>query len=354
MSFAYPWLWLLLPAPFILRYIWTEYAQGTSAVRIPMFELVRQATGSTAAPGASVRRRPWWAGITYTVCWTSIVCALARPQRLLPPETRDLATRDMLLAIDLSGSMETRDFVDQTGQSIDRLEAVKGVLTEFLTERRGDRVGMIVFGTGAFVQIPFTQDLDVCRELTNDLDVRMAGPKTALGDAIGLAINVFQRSELEDKVLIALTDGNDTGSRIPPADAAKIAADNGIVIHTIGVGDPEAAGEEVLDEKALREMASSTGGQYFFAADREALAGVYSQIDALDSREVQQLSHRPTQDLFSWPLGFALIISALAMAIAMTSKSRRVAADEVERTVEGKPLKADRRVQTQQLTGLER
>lgn len=309
MSFAYPWLWLFLPAPIILRFVWSEYTQSSSAVRIPMFDLVQQASGKTAVPGASLRRRPWWAGLIYAICWTSIVCALARPERLLPAQTRDVATRDMLLAIDLSGSMETKDFEGRSGQSINRLEAVKDVLKEFLAERKGDRVGMIVFGSGAFVQIPFTQDLDVCRELIDDLEVRMAGPKTALGDAIGLAINVFQRSELDDKVLIALTDGNDTGSRIPPAEAAKIAADNDIVVHTIGVGDPEAAGEELLDEKALRDVASSTGGQYFFAGDRESLAGVYSEIDALDSREVEQLSHRPRQDLYHWPLGLALVLS---------------------------------------------
>ena len=128
---------------------------------------------------------------------------------------------------------------------------------------------MIVFGTGAFVQIPFTQDLDVCRELLDQTSTRMAGPKTALGDAIGLGITLFERSEVEDRVMIALTDGNDTGSRVPPAEAAQIAADRNITIYTVAVGDPSAAGEEKLDEPTLRDVASATNGRFSTSTHRK-------------------------------------------------------------------------------------
>lgn len=320
MTFAYPWLLALLPLPLLLRWILPPHSGQTTAVRIPMFDMVAAAGQIEPGLGGSVRTRSLFAACIHIVCWVAIVAALARPQVLLPPVVRDVATRDLMLAIDLSGSMETEDFTDPSGQSIDRLAAVKLVLLDFLEQRAGDRVGMIVFGTGAFVQIPFTEDLDVCRELVTDLEVRMAGPKTALGDAIGLAINVFQRSELDDKVLIALTDGNDTGSRIPPAEAAQIAADNGIVIHTIGVGDPEAAGEELLDEEALEAIAEASGGEYFFAADRDALANVYRQIDAINTRDLETISHRPKRDLYFWPLALAFLLS-LTVAVRPTVRS---------------------------------
>src|SRR5262249_14305415 len=147
--------------------------------------------------------------------------ALARPQWLEPPVTRTLPSRDLMLAVDLSGSMETKDFTAPDGKKVDRLTAVKAVLDDFLSRRKGDRVGLIVSGSAAFVQAPFTDDLDVCRELLSETSVRMAGPKTALGDAIGLAITRFEKSNTPQRVLIALTDGNDTGSRVPPERAAE-------------------------------------------------------------------------------------------------------------------------------------
>ncbi|MEM0925748.1 MAG: VWA domain-containing protein, partial [Planctomycetota bacterium] len=218
-------------------------------------------------------------------------------------------TRDLMLAIDLSGSMETKDFVDRSGDRVTRLAAVKEVVADFLMNRRGDRVGMIVFGSGAFVQIPFTQDLNVCQDLLNQTAVRMAGPKTAIGDAIGLAITVFERSELQDRVMIVLTDGNDTGSRVPPTEAAKIAADQGIRLYTIGIGDPTVAGEEAMDEATLRRMAEQTGGQYFFAEDRQSLESIYDDLDQLSERPVESISVRPKRDHFSSVIAAAFCVS---------------------------------------------
>lgn len=310
MILAYPWLLALLPLPLLTRYLLPVYQTSRVSIRVPLFDVLVRATGETPAAGAVVRRRSWVQTVAYAVAWVMIVLALARPQLLEPPITKQIPTRDLMLAIDLSGSMETQDFKNAAGKTVTRLDAVKEVLQEFLDRRSGDRVGMIVFGTGAFVQIPFTQDLQVCQQLLDQTDVRMAGPQTALGDAIGLAITVFDRSELEDKVLIALTDGNDTGSRVPPTEAAKIAADRGVVIHTIGVGDPQAAGEELLDEQTLRDVSSETRGQYFFAADRDQLESVYDQLDKLSERKVDSISHRPKRDLFHW-----FILTAMASSI---------------------------------------
>ncbi|SMP42566.1 Ca-activated chloride channel family protein [Neorhodopirellula lusitana] len=307
MIFAYPWLLALLPLPLLVRYFSPSHQEQRASIRVPMFDVLVEASGQTPASGAVIRRRSWMQAISYMVIWTLLVVAVARPQFLEPPITKQVPTRDLMLAIDLSGSMETQDFKNAAGEKVNRLAAVKEVLDEFLTRRDGDRVGMIVFGTGAFVQIPFTQDLDVCRQLLQETRVRMAGPQTSFGDAIGLAITVFERSELQDKVLIALTDGNDTGSRVPPSEAAKIAADQGIVIHTIGVGDPQAAGEELLDEEALQDVAKETGGEYFFAADRNQLDSIYKRLDEMSQRKVDNLSYRPKRDLFQWFVAIAML-----------------------------------------------
>jgi Ca-activated chloride channel family protein len=184
------------------------------------------------------------------------------------------------------------------------------VLDDFLTRREGDRVGLIVFGNAAFTQVPFTQDLEATRILLEQTQVRMAGPRTAFGDAIGLAITLFEESEVEDRVIIALTDGNDTGSRVPPTEAASIARDRGIQIFVIGVGDPEAVGEEKLDEEVLKGVASNTGGRYFHAADRDQLGQIYAELDRIDTREVETTSYRPRIDLFHWPLAAFLGLGA--------------------------------------------
>jgi len=306
---AHPWCLLLLVAPLFLQRWLPPFEQSSEAIRVPMFDVVIQSLGLNAGSGAVVRRRSPLQLFGFLVCWACLVTSLARPQWLGDPIVREVASRDLLLAVDLSGSMETEDFTSSSGQRVDRLTATKEVLSDFLTRRAGDRVGMVVFGTGAFVQIPFTQDLDVCRELLDELEPRMAGPKTSLGDAIGLGIHLFERSEMDEKVLIAMTDGNDTGSRVPPHEAAKIASDQGITIHTIGVGNPEAAGEEQLDEDALRRVATETGGQYFRAEDRAGLDSVYEQLDRMDTREVETLTHRPRKDLFAWSLAAAFLVS---------------------------------------------
>jgi len=252
--------------------------------------------------------------------WVVLVVAIARPQYLEPPVSQVVATRDLMLLVDLSGSMEAEDFTNKEGNKVDRLTAVKEVLDEFLTRREGDRVGLIVFGNAAFTQVPFTQDLDATRILLEETTVRMAGPRTALGDAIGLAITLFEQSEVEERVIIALTDGNDTGSRVPPSEAARIATDNGIMIHMIGVGDPTSVGEEKLDEEALKSVASITGGRYFHAGDREALQEIYTELDRIDTRDVETATYRPRIDLFHWPLalfvtlGFVYHLGIVLMA----------------------------------------
>ncbi|MEM1224133.1 MAG: VWA domain-containing protein [Planctomycetota bacterium] len=346
MILAYPWLLALLPLPLLVRTAVPPYKTPTASLRVPQWALVVEASGSQPTRGASIHRRSTWQVACFVVVWCLLVVALARPQSLEPPITRESPTRDLMLAIDLSGSMETQDFQNDAGKRITRLEAVQEVLDDFLTSRQGDRVGMIVFGSGAFVQIPFTQDINVCKQLVHETSVRMAGPKTALGDAIGLSITVFERSELDDKVLIVLTDGNDTGSRVPPAEAAKIAHDQGIVIHTIGVGDPEAAGEDAMDEEALRSVAEETGGTYFFAADRDELESVYGQLDSMSQRTIESVSFRPKRDRYAEVIAMALGVSVsyfitVGLVRARSLRSRRTH-PSLEPSIDDPPIELSR------------
>lgn len=250
-------------------------------------------------------------------CWILAIAALARPQLIEPPIVKEMPARDLLLAVDLSGSMNTKDFTDAAGRTVDRLAAVKEVLNDFLERRKGDRVGLIFFGSAPFVQTGFTEDLSVCHELLDEAQVGMAGPQTAFGDALGLAINLFDRSETKTRVLIALTDGNDTASKIPPAKAAEIARDKKIVVHTVAVGDPRTAGEEALDVETLKNVATTTGGVYSHAADRSQLAEIYRNLDQLETRQVQSISHHPRRDIYWWALAAGLIVSLVQQGIQL-------------------------------------
>ena len=314
-TFSYPWLFIIVLAPLLLPWVLPAHRESRAAVIVPFLPRLAALTGQTPAPGAVVLRRSQLADAFLVVAWLCAVIALARPQWVEQPLIEPVPTRDLLLAVDLSGSMATEDFTNAEGTQVDRLTAVKQVLDEFLSRRQGDRVGLIVFGSAAFVQAPFTEDLHVCRILLEELQVRMAGPQTKLGDAVGLALTVFERSDVKERVLIVLTDGNDTGSQVPPDKAAVIARDKDIKIYTVAVGDPQAAGEEKLDEETLKAMASTTGGGYFHAANRTELAGIYHRLDELETRKVETTSYRPKRDLFHWPLGILVITSLLYHSI---------------------------------------
>ena len=277
-TLAYPWVLVALALPLVVIVLAPPKREIRLALRVPFMQRLRRATGLAPSPGAVVpRSRAIQRWLLY-LFWILLVLSLARPQWISEPQTKVVPSRDLLLAVDLSGSMATEDLVDIEGNRVDRLTAVKFVLDDFLTRRKGDRVGLIFFGSAPFIQVPFTDDLEVCRQLLSEAQVGMAGPRTMLGDAIGLGLNIFERSELDDRVLILLTDGNDTGSQVAPDRAASIAADRGVIIHTIAFGDPASVGESVFDEDLLRDVSKQTGGEYFYAADQAQLEGVYQQL----------------------------------------------------------------------------
>jgi Ca-activated chloride channel family protein len=311
-----PWL-LLLPLPLLMMWLWPAYRERLVTVRLPFLDRLARLTGQSTEASPDTAATPRGQRLLSWLVWILIVTALARPQWLEEPITRTEPARDLLIAVDLSGSMETEDFTDVDGRQVDRLTAVKAVLRDFLARREDDRIALIVFGSAAFVQLPFTADKAAVQQMLDETRVRMAGPKTMLGDAIGLAITLFERSEVPERLMILLTDGNDTGSQVPPVRAAEIARDRDVVIHTIGVGDPTRAGEEeALDEAVLKNVATTTGGSYFHAADRDELEQIYARMDELAPRKVETLSHQPRRDLFYWPVGAALLLTLFYHAIA--------------------------------------
>lgn len=312
LSFAHLWLFALLPLPLLVWWLLPAIQRRRPALRVPFFDRVSQ---SSPQPSATARQSSRWIGVTRGLIWILVVASLARPQWIEPPVEKALPTRDLLLLVDLSTSMVKEDFTIESGKAVDRLVAVKEVLGDFLTQREGDRVGLVVFGSAAFLQVPFTTDLELCRQLLDETAIGMAGPKTALGDAIGLGINLFEESELEERTIIMLTDGNDTASMVPPVEAARVARDRGIKIHTVAIGDPLTVGEEKLDEATLKEVSKITAGAYFLAMNRGELDSIYEQLDQIETTEVDTVSHQPRTDLFFYPLAAALVLGMLAGAL---------------------------------------
>jgi len=313
--FAHPWLFLLVPLPWLMRSLLPAHHEQKAAVRVPFLQRLSQLTGLQAGGGVAVAKRPVSQWLVLGLAWLLVVAAIARPQWLEEPIIKEIPMRDLLVAVDLSGSMEAQDFTDANGNIVDRLTAVKQVLDAFFARRDGDRVGLLLFGSAAFVQAPFTDDIEVVRELLDEAQIRMLGPRTMLGDAMGLAINLFERSEVDERVLIVLTDGNDTGSLVPPERAAEIARDNDVVVFTIAIGDPTAVGEQALDERALENIAKITGGGYFHANDTEELEAIYDHLDEINPRQVETQSYRPLTDLYYWPLAVAIILTLLYIMI---------------------------------------
>jgi Ca-activated chloride channel family protein len=305
---AYPWLLSLLPAPLAVWWLVKPYRERKESVRAPFFEELSDRAGLKPSAGAVVLQRNIGQKVLLPLAWILIVVAVARPQWVDDPITQIESARDLMLAVDLSGSMETEDFVDPEGERIDRLTAVKLVLEDFVAKRETDRLGLILFGNAAFIQVPFTLDHEVFLLLLDEAQIGMAGPQTMIGDAIGLGIKAFESSATDQRVLILLTDGNDTDSRVPPPKAADIAAQNDITIYTIGVGDPAAAGEAPLDEQTLRQIAETTGGQYFRAKDLNELDQVYAELDALEPLDFETFSYRPRHELYQWVVGAYLVL----------------------------------------------
>ncbi|EED36314.1 conserved hypothetical protein [Luminiphilus syltensis NOR5-1B] len=311
-------LWLL-PLPVLVGWLLPAYRRREPALRIPFFTSITTAAGAEIRSGSVIASASWWYRLVVIAVWLLLLVGLAKPQWVGEPITKTETARDVMLAIDLSASMDYRDFPGPDGKPVSRFDAVQRVVDQFVANREGDRVGLIVFGAKAYLQLPFTRDLNTARALVDLMQVGMAGPQTALGDSIGLAIRAFESSEVDDRVLILLTDGNDTASKMTPINAAEIAQLNGIEIYTIGIGDAEATGEDRIDFETLASIAERSGGQFFDAQDETALRQVYDRIDALAVADIKTETWRPRVSLVHWPTGLAL---GLLFMVSLTALGR--------------------------------
>jgi len=301
---AHPWALALLVLPLLMRLV-PAYKESRDSVRVPFFATLVNLSEERPQTGAMLLQRDRIQHLLVAFMWLCLVLAAAKPQWIGDPIEQQKSGRDLMVAVDLSGSMEAKDFTLPDGSTVDRLVAVKYVLGELARKRKSDRLGLIVFGSAAFLQTPFTDDHLVWEKLLTETEIGMAGQSTVFGDAIGLSIKLFKDSGSDNRVLIILTDGNDTGSTVPPIDAAKVAAANNIRIYTIAIGDPSTVGEEAIDMKTITRVSHVTGGEAFQALDREELLAAYRAIGQLEPELYETISFRPKLSLHYVPIAVA-------------------------------------------------
>jgi Ca-activated chloride channel family protein len=319
-GFAWPWWLCALPAPLLARWLLPARRSASAALRVPYgarLDAVAAAGGHALRGGG--------AGALAWLAWALLCVAMARPQELGPPLAPPQAGRDLMLAVDLSGSMDEQD-MELGGTVVDRLTAAKAVLADFLERRAGDRIGLLVFGERAYTLTPLTLDHASVREQLADSVVGLAGRATAIGDAIGLAVKRLQHQPADQRVLVLLTDGVNTGGVLSPEKATELAEAAGVRVHTIAFGGeggglsvfgfrlPMAGGEEI-DEASLQRIAERTGGRFFRARDTASLAGIYAEIDRLEPVERPGQAVRPRIERYPWPLAAALACGLLAFAL---------------------------------------
>lgn len=325
-GFAWPWLLLALPLPWLLRRLLPAQPPAGAALRLPHGERLLAEGTATGALRTPPGHR--WRLALAAIAWGLLCLAAARPQQLGEPVQPPQAGREMLLAVDLSGSMADEDML-LGGRVVDRLTAAKAVLADFLDRRDGDRVGLLVFGRRAYMLAPPTHDLDTVRQQLLDSAVGLAGRETAIGDAIGLAVKRLAGSDDGDaggeRVLVLLTDGVNTGGLLEPMKAAELARAHGVRVHTVAFGGsggglsmfgfrmPVPGGGEDIDEATLQAVAEATGGRMFRARDAGELAGIYAEIDRIEPVERPGPALRPRIELYPWPLAAAAVFGLLAL-----------------------------------------
>ncbi len=323
-EFSSPWAFILLPLPALVYRLYKPHREAQPSLLLPFFDVLTKFSDTPPSSGAVIPKRAWLLNAWQFLAWCLLIVALSAPQKIGAPIERSKSARDLMIAVDLSGSMQTKDFYlnSNTNTRVDRLVAIKSVLHEFAEQREHDRLGLIVFGDAAFLQTPFTEDHAAWRTLLDDTAIGMAGQSTVFGDGIGLAIKLFERSESDSRVLIVLTDGNDTGSKVPPVEAAKVAKQKGLTIYTIAIGDPATIGEEAMDVDVLQRVAELTGGEHYQALDREQLLAAYRAITDLEPELYDTLSYRPRHSLFHWPLAIVCLGQIVFMFTQLFQHSR--------------------------------
>ena len=329
-EFAWPWLFILLPLPLLALLLPRAQVSRPAALRFPFFEAL------SASTAGRERGRQVWRLPLALLAWLLLIIAAARPQLIGETVHLPVAGRSLMLAVDISGSMQTDD-MRIGGQRMTRLSAVKQVAGNFIEEREGDRVGLILFGDQAYLQAPLTFDRRTVNTLLDEAIIGLAGRSTAIGDAIGLAVKRLQDQPEENRILILMTDGANTAGAVSPLKAADLAATANVRIYTIGIGASERIVRSLfgnrrvanmeLDEKTLRAIADKTGGRYFRARDTGSLADIYALLDEIEPVSEDTQSYRPVDELYSWPLAASLFLTLFMVLLPQLTerlRSRRI------------------------------
>jgi len=338
-SLAWPWALMAIVLPLIIRYLLPE-AKGLSeaGLRVPSvesFSTLRDRSGKE-----QLRNWRFWLS---TLAWVLLVLAAARPERIGEELDVPVAGRNLMLAVDLSGSMDQKDF-ELAGRRVDRLTATKAVASDFIERREGDRIGLILFGERAYLQVPLTLDRKTVNILLMEAFIGLAGEKTAIGDAITLAVRRVHEAEKDvgDQVLVLLTDGANTAGEVQPLKAAELAQQVGLRIYTIGIGAEQLEVASLiggrrrinpsadLDEDTLTEIARLTGGRYFRATDTASLQGIYKLVDELEPVEEPESGFRPVKSYYFYPLGAAVGLIALMSLVSLLQRLALRRAREVQ------------------------
>lgn len=336
LSLAYPWLLLLGLLPLVLMWL----RPGRQFVDAPVLPMGHWFSD---LPGVSQRGKvsPLWQRLILFLTWLLLVIAVARPQHVGEQVQLPVTGRDLMLLVDISPSMDEQDMVIQ-GRSINRLQAVKVVLDDFISRRQGDRLGLILFGTEPYVQAPLTFDLKTLKTLLEEAGLGMAGRATAIGDAVGLSIKRLRDRPQDQRVVILLTDGANTAGEITPDKATEIAKAASVRLYTIGIGaesmiqrgflgSRQVNPSRDLDEALLTRMAEQTGGRYFRARSLPELEMIYESINQLEPIELEGQFYRPVTELYAWPAGIAGIIwliFVLSRALGTWRELRRLESRE--------------------------
>ncbi len=316
LEFEWAWLFLLLPLPLLLRFLTKPVKQQREqALHVPFLHDFNNAPISSVSNNFS-----WWIMAFSIIGWIAFVTAISRPIMVDESISLPVKGRNIMLAIDLSGSMREKDY--RVGnQWVDRLTATKFVASEFIQRRKGDRIGLILFGDQAYLQTPLTFDRQTVLKLLNESALGLAGQKTAIGDAIGLALKRLRKQDDNEHVLILLTDGENTAGNVGVYEAAEVAAQQNLKIYTVGIGASSQQNRgffqtaSALDETTLKKISKMTKGKYFRARDTQEFQRIYKELDRLEPIVREQEQWRPRTDLFFWPLSIALFFLSLAIIL---------------------------------------
>jgi Ca-activated chloride channel family protein len=320
-EFVWPWILLILPLPWLVWHFMPPAIslQQSSVLQVPFFNEIEQCLEKQKK---TELKKSFWKNksrIFALLVWIVLVLAASNPQWVGEPQYISQSGRDLMLAVDLSSSMSIPDMIIDHKQ-VERLDAIKAVASDFISHRTGDRIGLILFGSKAYLQTPLTYDLSTVKTMLNDASIGLAGNLTSIGDAIGLAIKRLSQSELGNRVLILLTDGSNNSGSVEPLEAARMAAQQHIRIYTIGVGSENSAlqglmglqklaAKDQLDITTLQSIANQTGGLFFRVTDIASLQFAYKQLDQIEPVKSGHIIYSTTIVLYPWFLSLALLLS---------------------------------------------